>query len=119
MLVKTEALSASLMRAAGDSFPVWMAGSSSPRLTKGDKRRLHFGSGVALCARRSPSLVQADVYADVFFLPRAQVSGVAFDSHWSQPPSEEGHEAVTYRFGSVGQVSVNLLFLSSQRLVSG
>ncbi|GAQ78505.1 WD40 protein DMR-N9 [Klebsormidium nitens] len=38
------------------------------------------------------------------------VSGVAFDSHWSQPPSEEGHEAVTYRFGSVGQDTQLLLW---------
>lgn len=33
-----------------------------------------------------------------------QVSGVAFDSYWSQPNSDGTAETVMYRFGSVGQV---------------
>lgn len=33
-----------------------------------------------------------------------QVSGVAFDSYWSSPASDETEENVVYRFGSVGQV---------------
>lgn len=37
-----------------------------------------------------------------------QVSAVAFDSYWSPPSSDDAGENVMYRFGSVGQVSVNL-----------
>ena len=33
-----------------------------------------------------------------------QVSGVAFDSYWSSPTSDDTEENVVYRFGSVGQV---------------
>ena len=33
-----------------------------------------------------------------------QVSGVAFDSYWSSPTSDDIEENVVYRFGSVGQV---------------
>lgn len=36
-----------------------------------------------------------------------QVSGVAFDSYWSAPNSEGNGENVVYRFGSVGQVSMD------------
>ena len=37
-----------------------------------------------------------------------QVSSVAFDSYWSPPSSDDAGENVMYRFGSVGQVPVNL-----------
>ena len=33
-----------------------------------------------------------------------QVSGVAFDSYWSSPNSNDNGETIMYRFGSVGQV---------------
>jgi hypothetical protein len=33
-----------------------------------------------------------------------QVSGVAFDLHWSSPTSDGTEENLVYRFGSVGQV---------------
>ncbi|KAK3022481.1 hypothetical protein RJ639_045810 [Escallonia herrerae] len=38
------------------------------------------------------------------------VSGVAFDSYWSQPTSEDIPENVVYRFGSVGQDTQLLLW---------
>ena len=38
-----------------------------------------------------------------------QVSGVAFDSYWSSPNSDGSGETVMYRFGSVGQVSYQLV----------
>ncbi|XP_057984142.1 uncharacterized protein LOC131168601 [Malania oleifera] len=38
------------------------------------------------------------------------VSGVAFDSHWSSPNSDDTGETVMYRFGSVGQDTQVLLW---------
>ncbi|XP_020111897.1 WD repeat-containing protein 20 homolog isoform X1 [Ananas comosus] len=38
------------------------------------------------------------------------VSGVAFDSYWSAPNSDESGESVMYRFGSVGQDTQLLLW---------
>ena len=40
-----------------------------------------------------------------------QVSGVAFDSYWSSPNSNDNEETVRYRFGSVGQVLRQLFSL--------
>lgn len=57
-------------------------------------------------------------------LRNLQVSGVAFDSYWSPPTSEDTAENVVYRFGSVGQVcplsfSVsNLLFFMHRALLN-
>ncbi|KAG4913392.1 hypothetical protein JHK86_053825 [Glycine max] len=36
----------------------------------------------------------------------SKVSGVAFDSYWSSPNSNDNGETIMYRFGSVGQESV-------------
>jgi len=41
-----------------------------------------------------------------------QVSGVAFDSYWSSPNSNDNGETITYRFGSVGQVQMFSLYFS-------
>lgn len=38
------------------------------------------------------------------------VSGVAFDSYWSSPNSNDNGETITYRFGSVGQDTQLLLW---------
>lgn len=46
-----------------------------------------------------------------------QVSGVAFDSYWSPPNTENSVETVMYRFGSVGQVlRKKQIFLSTPLL---
>lgn len=42
-----------------------------------------------------------------------QVSGVAFDPHWTPPSSDSTGENVMYRFGSVGQVQPSLPMIIS------
>ncbi|KAH7421391.1 hypothetical protein KP509_13G054800 [Ceratopteris richardii] len=55
------------------------------------------------------------------------VSGVAFDPFWTPPPSDGNEDAITYRFGSVGQdtqlllwdLSMNEVVVPLRRLNSG
>lgn len=47
----------------------------------------------------------------LFYAQLWQVSGVAFDSYWLAPNSDGVGENIVYRFGSVGQVSKEYIYL--------